>query len=110
MNGTAIAGATGQTFDLSTAGHGDHGEAVGVDVTANSTGWTHERRRQRQRDGRRHGSGEGSGGDQPGVSDGRDDADATPSAFTDADGDALTCTYAWFRNDQRATTSTLPAS
>jgi hypothetical protein len=34
VNGHAIAGATGQTFDLSQPGHGDVGDVVRVDVTA----------------------------------------------------------------------------
>src|SRR5207237_270469 len=33
VNGTVVAGATGPTLDLSTAGHGDHGDAVSVTVT-----------------------------------------------------------------------------
>ena len=38
---------------------------------------------------------------------------ATPAGFSDADGDELTYSYAWFRNDvaiEGATTNTLPAS
>ncbi len=38
---------------------------------------------------------------------------ATPAGFSDADGDELTYTYAWFRNDvaiDGATTNTLPTS
>jgi len=34
VNGVAIAGATGSTFDLSQAGHGDAGDTITVDVTA----------------------------------------------------------------------------
>ncbi len=34
VNGKLIAGATGKTFDLSVAGHGDAGDAVSVDVSA----------------------------------------------------------------------------
>jgi peptidoglycan/xylan/chitin deacetylase (PgdA/CDA1 family) len=113
VNGAPIAGATDPTFDLSAPGHGDHGDAVSVDVTAKDPG----------------------GRTSAGVSDSVTVADtapvngavtitpasptdgatltATPGGFSDADGDALTYSYGWFRNDQPiagATTSTLPAS
>ena len=101
------------TFDLAAAGHGDAGDVVSVDVSA--------------RDPQGHVS--------TGVSDSVTVANtapvkgavtvdpstptegmaltATPMQFSDADGDQLSYTYAWFRNDQPiagATAKTLPAS
>ena len=32
VNGKAVAGATGKTFDLAPAGHGDAGDVISVDV------------------------------------------------------------------------------
>jgi len=113
VNGKAIAGATSESFDLSRAGNGDRGDVVSVDVRA--------------RDPKGHLS--------TGVSDSVTVANtapvkgsvaidpssplagtpltASPSGFSDADGDELAYTYAWFRNDvaiDGATASTLPAA
>ena len=113
VNGTAVAGATGATFDLSQPGHGDHGDKVEVDVKAtNAQGYS-----------------------STGVSDVVTVADtpptsgsvtitpsnpsagqaltATPSGFADADGDALTYQYVWSENGTPipgATGSTLAGS
>ena len=92
VNGTAIAGATGETFDLSVAGHGDRGDVVSVDVTA--------------RDPKGHVSTgvndsvtvvniapvEGSVAISSVLAAGRDRADRHPGRFSDADGDELTYT------------------
>ena len=113
VNGTAIAGATGESFDLSAAGHGDRGDVVSVDVTA--------------RDPKGHVSTgvndsvtvgniapvKGSVAIDPSSPLAGTALTATPAGFSDADGDELTYTYAWFRNDETidgATTNTLPAS
>lgn len=113
VNGTAIAGATGESFDLSLAGRGDRGDVVSVDVTA--------------RDPKGHVSSgvndsvtvvnmapvKGSVAINPSSPLAGTALTATPAGFSDADGDELTYTYAWFRNDAAidgATTNTLPTS
>ena len=113
VNGTAIAGATGESFDLSAAGHGDRGDVVSVDATA--------------RDPKGHVSTgvsdsvtvvnvapvKGSVAIDPSAPPAGTALTATPAGFSDADGDELTYSYAWFRNDEAidgATTNTLPAS
>jgi peptidoglycan/xylan/chitin deacetylase (PgdA/CDA1 family) len=112
VNGALVPGATGETLDLSQAGHGDRGDKVQVKVTAtNAYGPTSV------------------------VSDPVTVADtaptggsvaitpadpvegaaltATPSGFTDADADALSYHFSWFQNGQliaQNTTGLLPGS
>jgi peptidoglycan/xylan/chitin deacetylase (PgdA/CDA1 family) len=113
VNGTAISGATGESFDLTAAGHGDRGDVVSVDVVARdpkghvSTGVN---------DGVtvvNHAPVKGSVAIDPSSPLAGTALTATPAGFSDADGDELTYIYAWFRNDEAidgATTNTLPAS
>jgi hypothetical protein len=113
VNGEAIAGASGSTLDLSAAGHGNAGDVISVDVSA--------------RDPQRHVSTgasdsvtvantapvKGSVAIDPSSPTEGMALTATPMQFSDADGDQLTYTYAWFRTDQPiagATAKTLPAS
>src|SRR5207237_690969 len=95
VNGTVVAGATGPIFDLSTAGHGDHGDAVSVTVTPN--------------DGTANGA---AATDTATVANTAPAADVAPAAprprtddtlsatttKTDADGDPVTLAYVWKLN------------
>ena len=101
VNGNAIAGATTSTFDLSQAGHGDHGDAVAVTVTAD--------------DGFPGGKTDagtsvtvantppvtGSVTISPPSPQAGTALTATPTEFADGDGDALSYQYAWFHNGQQ---------
>ena len=112
VNGTAIAGAIGPTFDLSQTGHGDRGDKVEVDVKAtNSQGYSST------------GVSDVVTVDVPPTSGAVTIAPAspttgtaltaTPSGFADADGDALTYRYVWSENGTPipgATGSTLAGS
>jgi hypothetical protein len=97
-NGTPIAGATNSTLNLATAGNGDRGDTIKVEVTAS--------------DG--HGGSAGSVSNTVTVTNAqptagtvaivpasprtKDTLTANPSGFADADSDALTYAYQWFKN------------
>ena len=95
VNGTAVTGATSQTFDLSKPGQGDHGQQVSVDVTAV--------------DPAGHKSATvtgsvtignsvptpGSVAITPSAPKAGDTLKATPAGFTDVDGDTFTYEYQW---------------
>ena len=113
VNGTAIAGATASTFDLSQAGNGDHGDVVTVNVSARdpeghvSTGVS---------DSVTVANTAPAGGSvaiSPASPVAGTALNATPSGFVDADGDSQAYAYSWFREGQAIAgeaTSTLPGS
>ena len=98
-NGTAIAGATAATLNLSQAGNGDRGDAIRVEVSATDPGGrasdprspTRHRRQHRPGGGHRDGQAERA---RPATTSSR----PPPAGFSDADGDAVSYTYQWFRN------------
>ena len=100
VDGTAISGATGESFDLSAAGHGDRGDVVSVDVAARdpkghvSTGVNDSVTVVN------HAPVKGSVAIDPSSPPAGTALTATPAGFSDADGDELTYIYAWFRNDE----------
>ena len=97
-NGTAIAGATSATLDLSPAGHGDRGDTIKVEVFATDPG------------GRASGTvsstvtvantapAAGTVSIRPTAPSGDEIVSATTTGFTDPDNDAVSYTYQWFRN------------
>jgi hypothetical protein len=99
VNGTAIAGATAKTFDLSQAGHGDHGDTVSVDVSAADG-----------REGKVTTSATvtvantapaaGAVAISPSSPVAGSDLTAKVSGSADVDGDALVFTFVWTRNGQ----------
>ena len=112
VNGTAVAGATGASFDLSKPGHGDRGDVVRVEVTAG--------------DGA-HQSGAataeatiantapvaGSVTLAPSAPLAGSALTASPAGFSDADREAIGYVYAWVRDGQPLTgrtAATLPGS
>ncbi|QEC46193.1 polysaccharide deacetylase family protein [Baekduia soli] len=113
VDGVTVTGATGPTLDLAAAGHGDHGDVVAVQVSAD--------------DGHGHSTataqatttvvntppGAGSVALDPPAPAAGTALTATPGGFADADADALGYSYAWFRNGQAIagqSSATLPAT
>jgi peptidoglycan/xylan/chitin deacetylase (PgdA/CDA1 family) len=98
VGGRPVAGATTATLNLAQAGHGDRGETVTVQVSAD--------------DGHGHSSPEvgatvtvgaaaptlGVVGLEPSSPTAGVTLTATPGGFDDADGDELSYAYAWYRN------------
>ena len=99
-NGTAIAGATGRTLDLSLPGNGDLGDRIEVDVTGvDTSGAASSAARAGQNvTGTNSTPVEGTVGLSPGSPRTSQTVTASPAGFRDPDGDALIYQYKWFRN------------
>jgi hypothetical protein len=99
-NGTPITGATGATLDLAVPGNGDVNDRIDVDVTAvDSAGAASPSARGGQTvTGTNASPVEGSVALTPAAPKTDQVLTATPSGFSDPDGDALTYQYRWFRN------------
>ena len=99
-NGTAIAGATGRTLDLSLPGNGDLGDTIDVDVTGvDTSGATSAAARAQQNiSGTNSTPVEGTVNLSPPSPKTAETVTASPAGFRDPDGDALTYRYQWFRN------------
>ena len=99
-NGSAIAGATGRTLDLSLPGNGNLGDRIEVDVTAvDTSGATSPAARATQDvTGTNSTPVEGTVDLSPASPRTQQTVTAAPAGFRDPDGDALTYGYRWFRN------------
>ena len=105
-NGTAISGATAATLDLAQAGNGDRADTIAVEVLATDPG------------GRESGTvtdtatvvnsapAAGSVSIRPSAPSSDEIVTATTSGFSDADSDAITYGYQWFRNGAAITDAT----
>ncbi len=97
-NGTPIAGATSATLDLSQAGNGDRGDAVRVEVFATDPGGRASDPVTDTVTVANTPPVAGTVAVKPSAPSSDDIVSATPTGFADADGDAVTYTYQWFRN------------
>ncbi len=112
VNGSPVDGATSETFDLSQAGHGDHGDAVTVTVSADDghTGVTDVSSSVTVVDSAPV---KGSVAITPSSPTAGTALTATPTGFTDPDGDTLSYSYQWSLNGTTIagqTSATLPGS
>ena len=97
-NGSAIAGATAATLDLSQPGNGDRGDAIGVEVLASDPGGRSSDTVAATVTVANAPPSAGTVAVRP-ISPSTDDViSATTTGFADADGDAVTYTYQWLRN------------
>jgi hypothetical protein len=111
-NGTAIAGQTGDSLDLSAAGHGDRGDTVTVEVTA-TDGSALSPSASAAATIANAAPTRGTVALSPSAPRTDSTLTATVSGFGDADGDALTYEYRWLRDDAPiagATAATLDLS
>ena len=99
-NGSAIAGATGRTLDLSLPGNGNLGDQIAVDVTAvdTSAATSPAARATQNVTGTNSTPVEGTVDLSPASPRTTQTVTAAPAGFRDPDGDALTYSYRWFRN------------
>src|SRR4051812_42207606 len=97
-NGTAIPGATAATLDLSAAGAGDRGDALKVEVTATDTRGATSDPAEGTATVANTAPAPGTASVKPTSPSSDDYVTATASGFSDADGDALSYRYQWFRN------------
>ena len=97
-NGTAISGATTSTLNLAQAGNGDRGDAIRVDVTARDNSGATSDAASANATVANSAPATGTVKIKPAAPSSDDIVAATASGFSDADGDALTYRYQWFRN------------
>ncbi len=97
-NGTAISGATSPTLNLAQAGNGDRGDAIRVDVTASDNHGATSDAASANATVANSAPAAGTVDVKPDAPTSDDMVTATVSGFSDADADALSYRYQWFRN------------
>ena len=97
-NGAAITGATGATLDLSVAGNGDRGDTVRVEVSAADPGGRTSDPAAATVTVGNTAPTAGTVSVRPNAPSTDDIVSAVPSGYADADGDAVSYQYQWFRN------------
>ncbi|MFP5365198.1 MAG: DUF4082 domain-containing protein [Thermoleophilia bacterium] len=97
-DGTPISGATGSTLDLATAGNGDRGDRLTVEVTAADPLGATSDPATTSVTVLNSAPTAGSVSIKPTSPATNDTLTAVPKDFADIDGDALTYTYQWYRN------------
>jgi hypothetical protein len=97
-NGTAIAGATASTLDLAQPGNGDRGDVIRLEVTASDPGGRTSDASVATATVANTAPTAGTVSVKPNAPSSDDIASAAPAGFADADSDAVTFTYQWFRN------------